>query len=69
MGLALLPPSHALWQAFHIAWVLSLLVLLPLLKPKIQLSPEARCSPLELYSRAPGLTLWLGSLDGEFPLL
>lgn len=36
MGLAPLPSSHALWQAFHIAWVLSLLVLLPLLKPKIR---------------------------------
>lgn len=69
MGLAQLPPSHALWQAFHIAWVLSLLVLLPLLNPKIQLCPEARCSPLELHCRALGLTSWLGSLDGEFPLL
>lgn len=29
MGLALLLSSHALWQAFHIAWVLSLLILPP----------------------------------------
>lgn len=46
MGLARLPPSHALWQAFHVAWVLSLLILLPQLKPKIQHPPGAsRQSP------------------------
>lgn len=38
MSLAPLPPSHALWQAFHVAGVLSLLVLLPLLQPEIQQS-------------------------------
>lgn len=69
MGLAQLPPSHALWQAFHIAWVLSLLILLPLLKPKIQHSPEAKCSPLDLCGRVPGLTSCLGSVDAQFPLL
>lgn len=53
MGLAPLLSSHALWQAFHIAWVLSLLSPLP--KPKIQPPLEARRSPLQLPSRALGL--------------
>lgn len=52
MGLAPLLSSHALWQAFHIVWVLSLLVLPPLPKPQIQPPLEARRSPLQLPGRA-----------------
>lgn len=65
MGLAPLLSSHALWQAFHIAWVLSLLVLPPLPKPQIQKSSppwESRHFPLQLPSRAPGLA---GSLESS----
>lgn len=50
MGLAPLLSSHALWQVFYIAWVLSLIILPLLPKSQMQLPLEAR-----LLSRALGL--------------
>lgn len=51
MGLAPLLSSHALWQAFHIAWVLSLLILLPLPKPKIH-TPGIKAHPAAASQQA-----------------